>query len=370
MLGELEADRARVAELQTRILDLERALSDLRLEQSIPQRRLDAYQYPVLTLPNELVSEIFVRVLPPYPDFPQLIGRLSPIPLTQICQRWREIALGTPALWSAISSFGHGDEPELDIFELWLKRSRHCPISIKLGTESLWASDALVDVVIPHRARWQYLKIDIEAENLPIFDGPMPLLRHLELMVEPGSGTGISLHASGMPMLRTLVLRNIDALEITFPWTQLTSLTLPAAHPSKYVPILVQTRNLVHCELRATVYLLDVAEPPQAIRLPRLESLTFIQVGGAPVTEFLLTLVVPALRTLEIPESYLAPDPIGSLTAFFTKTGCKLEELRLTGIISVPAISYLEAFPSLRQLSFDNVADDGEDSEDSDSSDD
>ncbi|KAJ7623933.1 hypothetical protein DFH06DRAFT_758418 [Mycena polygramma] len=360
MLAKLEADRLRVAELQTQIMGLER--TDLRLEQSKAQARLDAYIYSVMTLPSELVSEIFMHVLPPHPDFPQLIGPLSPTPLTQICQTWREIALGTPALWSAISSFGHGDETELDIFELWLKRSRHCPLSIKLGTESFWPSNALVDVVIPHRARWQYLEIDVEAKNLRIFDGPMPLLRHLELVVEPGSGTGISLH--GMPVLRTLVLHNIDALEITFPWTQLTSLTLPAAHPSMCVPILVQTQNLVHCELSLTVYLLDVAEPPQDIQLPCLESLTLIHDSGDPATDFLPTLVVPELRNLEIPESYLAPDPVGSLTAFVSKSGCRLEELRLTGIVSVPenSQSYRQAFPFLRTLSFNGkIIDNGED---------
>ncbi|KAJ7623923.1 hypothetical protein DFH06DRAFT_1446593 [Mycena polygramma] len=180
-----------------------------------------------------------------------------------------------------------------------------------------------------------------------------------------------------MPRLRTLVLSNTGALRTKFPWAQLTSLKLPEAHPSRYVPILVQTRNLVHCELRIyTVRDHGNVGPQQDIQLPRLESLTLIHVEGEPVTDFLPTLIVPALRNLEIPESYLAPDPVGSLTAFVSKSGCRLEELRLTGIISVPENSYRQAFPSLRQLSFDDVMDDNEedsvdpDSSDSDSSDD
>ncbi|KAJ7623940.1 hypothetical protein DFH06DRAFT_1230631 [Mycena polygramma] len=340
-----------LAELQTHIqaLRVKRPLSDLQIEQSKAQERLDSYKYPVMTLPNELVSEIFVRVLPPYPEFPPLTGLFSPTALTQICQKWREIALGTPALWSAISSFDRWDDRENDMFELWLERSRQCPLSIKLGTIRLLASAALVDVVIPHRARWQYLKIAVEAENLRIFfDGPMSLLRRLELLV--GTGPFSSGLDHEMPLLRTLVLNTPSTLQLTFPWTQLTSLTLPVAHPSKYVPILLQTRNLVHCELRLTVYPRHgQAEPQQAIQLPSLESLTFIHFGEAPpVRDFLPTLIVPALRNLEIPESYLGPDPVGSLTAFVSKSGCRLEELRLTGIILVPKNSYRQAFRSLR----------------------
>ncbi|KAJ6468668.1 hypothetical protein C8R47DRAFT_1223246 [Mycena vitilis] len=68
MLAELEADRARVPELQMRILNLERTLAELRLEQSKAQERLDSYRYPILTVPTEIVSEIFMHLLPSYPD--------------------------------------------------------------------------------------------------------------------------------------------------------------------------------------------------------------------------------------------------------------------------------------------------------------
>ncbi|KAJ7629815.1 hypothetical protein DFH06DRAFT_1338244 [Mycena polygramma] len=335
MLAVLAADRLRVAELQTRILDLKRALSDLRLEQVKAQLRLHAYRYPVTTLPNELVSEIFVRVLPPYPDFPQLDDRFSPIWLTQICRSWRKIALDTPALWSTISSFDDMDKRDENIFKLWLQRSRQCPLSIGLGCSDAWRYPGdcidLVEAIAPYRARWGYLKIHIRPADIT---GLIDFTRY------------------DMPLLRTLVLNNYAALHSTFPWTQLTSLTFPAAHPSECLPILVQTRNLVHCELRVTVYYHGphgVPEPPQDIQLLCLESLTFIHVGGDP--------------------SYLAPIPVDALTAFISKSGCKLEELDLTGAMSVPQESYHQAFPSLMKLSFDEeiAPYDGEDSADSDS---
>jgi hypothetical protein len=126
MLPSLEAERARVADLEAQISHLERSLSALREEKFLAQERLNSYKYPVLTLPNEIVSEIFVHFLPDYPLLPPLTGLLSPTLLTHICRRWREIALGTPALWSAITSSYHGYIPlkqKAHLFDLWLKRS-------------------------------------------------------------------------------------------------------------------------------------------------------------------------------------------------------------------------------------------------------
>ncbi|KAJ7834594.1 hypothetical protein B0H13DRAFT_1467448, partial [Mycena leptocephala] len=89
----------RVVDIDAEILDLERSLFALRNEKALLQHRLDSYKYPVLTLPNEIVSEIFIHFLPIYPFCPPLTGILSPNLLTQICRRWREIALATPGLW-------------------------------------------------------------------------------------------------------------------------------------------------------------------------------------------------------------------------------------------------------------------------------
>ncbi|KAJ7629788.1 hypothetical protein DFH06DRAFT_1480331 [Mycena polygramma] len=347
----LEADRARVSEIQIQIVELEHTLFQLRIEQLKAQERLNSYKYPVLTLPSELISEIFLHVLPPYPYFLQLTGPFSPTPLTQICQKWRDIALGTPELWSAISSFDNNkDERELCIFELWLERSRHCPLSIKLGTDLDWASDELVAAVIPHRARWQYLKIELGSYNLRMLDGPMPLLRHLDVMVEEDMfESTFALHE--VPLLRTLVLGNHAALGITFPSTQITSLTLIGIGPPECAPILVQTRNLIYCELHILNF-----EPHikvEDVLLPCVQALSFIHLGGSLVKQFLPTFIVPALRSLRIPENFLSPDPIKSLTAFISKSGCGLEELHITYKMLAPRRSYRRAFPSLRKLAFD-----------------
>jgi hypothetical protein len=89
MLANLEADHARVVDLEAQILHLESSLSALREEKMLAQERLDSYKYPVLRLPNEIVSEIFMHFLPAYSLFPQLTGLFSPTLLPHICHTWR-----------------------------------------------------------------------------------------------------------------------------------------------------------------------------------------------------------------------------------------------------------------------------------------
>ncbi|KAJ7629762.1 hypothetical protein DFH06DRAFT_709750 [Mycena polygramma] len=369
----LESDRARAAEIETQISHLEHTLAQLRLEQSQVQERLDSYNYPVLTLPNELVSEIFIRFLPPYPGFPPLIGSYSPTLLTQICRRWREIAVDTPALWSTISSFYDDCDQEwnADIIHLWLERSRGCPLYLIRESET-WNNNHFLEIMVPHRARWEYLKINLEQEELPIFDAPMPLLRHLDLTTpEPAHPIPLPPITMGAaPLLRTAILDDHCAeLLVILPWAQLTSIALIGVYPSKFVPILTQTTKLVHCELDMYFGNSDDLEFQQDIVLNCLESLDLRCIGGVAYAEFLPTFVVPALRSLKVQEPYFAPNHIDSLKAFISTSGCKLDELHITRAKSVPNASYRQAFPSLRKLSVNGKMIHREDSMSSGSSD-
>ncbi|KAJ7866360.1 hypothetical protein B0H13DRAFT_2281471 [Mycena leptocephala] len=364
MLADLEADRARVADLEAQISHLEHSLSALREEKTLAQERLDSYKYPVLTLPNEIVSEIFIHFLPAYPECPPLTGLLSPTVLTHVCRRWREIALSTATLWSAIGTSYDDDlslKQQIQIFDLWLKRSRFCPLSLQIGGGT--GIDEFLAVVVPHRARWEHLELeDTSLACLPIIDGPMPLLRHLNLSLYDSFTDAPEVFAfRDAPLLRTVILSPDAASSIILPWAQLTSLTLFNVYPRECVPILQKTTNLVHCKLEVS-FDSGNDEPGLDITLPYLESLSIDQY---PVTDFLEKFIVPALRSLKIPEDFIEPDPIQSLTGFISKSGCKLEEVHITGTRSPSRQSYREAFPSIRKFSFDGE----DDPSDSDSSD-
>jgi hypothetical protein len=356
MLANLEADRARIADLETQILHLERSLSALREEKIIAQERLDSYKYPVLTLPNEIVSDIFIHFLPAYPLCPPLTGLLSPTLLTHICRRWREIALGTPALWSTISTSYHDGIPlkqKAHILDLWLKSSRFRPLSLRINNEIGVA--AILAAMVPHRSRWEYLDLYLSPFHLPIIDGPMPLLQHLRLTLSENPATDV-LAFRDVSLLRSVILNGLS-LHVILPWGQLTSLTLAIVDPRDCFPILQQTSNLVRCVLKLEAMYGGNDQPGPDITLPYLESLSIDQYGAIPVTDFLETFIVPALRRLEIPEECLGTSPLDSLTGFISKSGCKLEEVHITGPRSLPKQSYRKAFPSIHKFSFNNEDD-------------
>jgi hypothetical protein len=315
------------------------------------QERLDSYEPPILMLPNEITLEIFMRFLPIYPLCPPLTGLLSPTLLTHICRRWREIALDTPELWR-VMKFSHYSMISLNIAGLWLRRSHCSPLSIYIdecGGRRINLGEVFAEIV-PHRARWEYLRIDSDLMSyFSTIEGPMPLLRHLDLTLGNDGDEDLAVFHEfhNLPSLRTAILYNHAAANIILPWAQLTSLTLLKVYSRECIPILQQTSNLEHCDLG----LVDVEGDPPDIVLPRLRTLV-LQYEYRPATKYIHIIIAPVLRNLEIPESSLGSTPIDALASFITKSGCELQEVHITGQRLIGRDTYCAAFPSIQQFSF------------------
>ncbi|KAJ7306976.1 hypothetical protein DFH08DRAFT_513468 [Mycena albidolilacea] len=357
MLNSLETDRFHLADIEGRIRDLERLLSSLRIEHALVQERLDAYKYPVITLPSEMVSEIFIHCLPIYPHPPPLIGVDSPTLLAQICRKWRDIALSTPALWRAIqltsdSTTFLGMCKQGRISEVWMRRSASCPLSINIDSHRSLSWSELSAAVIAHRPRWEHLELTVPTSALLTIVGPMPFLWRLDLGLVPMETIHTIPPIQEVPHLRTVSLRGWIASRVTLPWQKLTSLTLFMADPSQCVTILRQTSNLIHCHLHLDEELEPFIDPGLDIPLPRLESLVLKNHSCVSLTGFLDSFVVPALYSLTMEEEFLGADRILSLKSFISKSGCKLEEVRITLEGATRGKSYLSAFPSIPNFSF------------------
>ncbi|KAJ7145483.1 hypothetical protein C8R46DRAFT_1313219 [Mycena filopes] len=204
----LDHDRARITAFDAQILELERSLSKLRAVRKVVQARLDAFKYPVLTLPNEVVGEIFTQFVPTYPLCPPLVGPGSPILLTQICHLWREIAVRMAVLWKAIDVSSVSSVSRLaaadiaHICGVWLKRSLSAPLSMRIGY-----GERFLNTIIAHRERWEYLEIDLLQEDLHAIGGPMPFLRHLDLAFEePSNDDVVPVALVDLPLLRSVIL--------------------------------------------------------------------------------------------------------------------------------------------------------------------
>ncbi|KAJ7042992.1 hypothetical protein C8F04DRAFT_1029960 [Mycena alexandri] len=321
----------------------------------------DPHPYPVLTLPNEIVSEIFIRFLPVYPKCPPSTGLLSPTLLAQICGKWREIALSTPELWRALEfdlihlkqtrrGRGHINASGL---KTWLDRSRACPLSLHI-VEHTWKDRRVFEIfeeAILHHARWEHLKLHlVDTPHLLALHEPMPLLCHLDVNLDTESGTSDVGVFRDAPLLRTAVLNYVAIQKVVLPWVQLTSLVLHHVFPSDCSTVLQQTPNLAHCEMPKLCCDDDSVEPD--VNLPRLESLIFGN-ESETVTTYLGTFIVPTLRRLQIPERFLGSNPIHSLGFFISKSGCRLQDVLITQRSEVPEDDYCEAFSSILKLSFE-----------------
>ncbi|KAJ7507100.1 hypothetical protein B0H11DRAFT_190996 [Mycena galericulata] len=220
----LAADRARVAGIKAQIAALEHSLRALKEEKISVQDRLDAYTYPVLTLPNEIISEIFVHFLPLYPKRPPIIGLRSPILLGQICRKWREIALSTPALWRRVAVSLRSAarlkrrDQKLILLETFLTRSGSCPLSVSLKSGISYTHTytgllaPFLETIMSHSARWEHVSLPVmPMRSLRSGEGPLHLLRSLKttlpfLLDHPGdSAIALAFHAA--PLLDSVTLQ-------------------------------------------------------------------------------------------------------------------------------------------------------------------
>ncbi|KAJ7734440.1 hypothetical protein B0H16DRAFT_1767284 [Mycena metata] len=317
----------------------------------------DPILYPVLTLPNEIVSEIFISFLPPYPECPPTF------------------ALSTPELWRAMAfdfdyfKFQPNHRAWGGLVKTWLDRSQACALSlqivstvkydygaIKYDDGELYAILELMEAAAAHCARWEYLKFHLaQASRIHMFklDGSRPLLRHLDMRLEYDSrGRSDVSGFRDTPFLCTAVLNgNVIARGIILPWMQLASLVLQRIRPSRCSHILKQAPNLIHCELDLVhddTFLSEVA-------LPQLEALIFnYQREFAFEIQYLHCFVVPSLRRLQILELFLGPSPFNVLESFISRSGHQLQSILITRRSQVPKDAYYEAFPSI-ELSFEDV---------------
>ncbi|KAK7051896.1 F-box domain-containing protein [Favolaschia claudopus] len=347
MLQYMENDRALLAKkdeqilkIEEQIFALEQKLNELRAARHTLQMRLQMYKYPVLSLPNEIVAEIFGQFLPTYPTPPESRGTLSPTNLTQICRQWREIALGIPSLWRAIKLFPHPKSHSTAA--LWAQRSASCPLSIDaVHVQSL-------SVLLPHRLRWEHLSLGLRLDRFE--GGSLPLLRSLQLSTDY---CHYPAKIDNAPLLRKVFIRGFDADKITLPWERLTTLSVTQAYASTWLPILQQTPQLVHCVLQLRVQYeydqpYDSAHAPE-IPLLRLESLEF-ECRDKRLREFLHHLVVPSLRFLKLDEDLLGMNkPFSPLRSLLSNWNCTIEDLRINNSVFTEA-SYRTEFPSIKHV--------------------
>ncbi|KAJ7149623.1 hypothetical protein C8R46DRAFT_1125632 [Mycena filopes] len=337
----LDFTRRRIAEVDAEILALKDALSKVKLERKALKKHLASYIYPVLTLPNEVVSEVFLQTLD---KSPSLGGRGSPIYLGHICQRWRDIALSTPSLWSTMNlAMRHFRAPQnyLRLLDAWLTRSKDCPLSITFIDAlngRVWIMPRIMEAILAQQARWETIEFDTAWDALHNIQTALPLLRRLDIRLmapqEPTPGsTGMAGSAKTIsgPNLASVTLYGAKAHMVRLPWIQLTSITIQASL-GPLVHILQSASNLCELTLRPDRDGDNWNHLPSIPPLMHLQKL-ILTYGTREVQVALLSrLTLPALNHLDLPV-LCRPEVVELLT----RSQCPLEGL----YISMSGVEYL-----------------------------
>ncbi|KAJ7175185.1 hypothetical protein C8R43DRAFT_824335, partial [Mycena crocata] len=120
--------RAALLAVKTEIAQYENHIRKLRKEQQKLEDSLVSVVYPILTLPNEITSQIFTECLPA-DGLVRPSPRTAPLLVAQICRHWREVALATCELWSSVEFQKEGRPP---LIESWFSRAKGHPLALSL----------------------------------------------------------------------------------------------------------------------------------------------------------------------------------------------------------------------------------------------
>ncbi|KAJ7286479.1 hypothetical protein C8J57DRAFT_1287762 [Mycena rebaudengoi] len=327
----------------------------------------------VLTLPSEIISEIFLHCLPPA-EFIDVDMSTAPLLLCRICRQWKQIALATPGLWSSlrldVNDFrderSYTDLDSVEFYSSWLKNAKHTPLNLQifdciyLYTDprvmppppwfsapgfrlSVWLRELdkpnamrLLEVLklIQQRAtQWRSLDINLHSTYL---DALFPSTRNFpfleSLVIEsptvPFAKLDGPFRSGDMPLLRELRLyENTASALVAFPWAQLTLFVTHKISVSDCVDVFRHASNLELCEVHVARSLTPVPIPPLR-PITNIYDLSICDTWDAaedfPLMQLLRHLTLPGLERLSLRFDIGCPADLSEFLSFASRFSYEL----------------------------------------------
>ncbi|KAF9466779.1 hypothetical protein BDZ94DRAFT_137479 [Collybia nuda] len=303
--------------------------SDTNLNLSIGQERrshiepdnlLNSYS-PIYSLPREILSLIFEigKAWELYDSFfvdDDTSEYHPPIPaleilLTHVSSHFRDITIGTHALWTSIHIT---TTISLEEVKTYMTRSDGLALSVRIDDPTPIArTKEKIGSILPHLDRYRKLIIHAtrETTGLPIIrcfsNQDAPRLKHLSVSVEDVEegivATGTNLLMGGAPLLSFVRLRGLAVPLFKPPLYSVTTLHLDQtiSLPIQYVTfchMLTASPSLKNLSIHGDI--IDTAWPIiiTPINLPSLRSLRVCGIDGLIYSNLLLRLNAPGLNSL------------------------------------------------------------------------
>ncbi|KAF5370767.1 hypothetical protein D9758_002129 [Tetrapyrgos nigripes] len=269
----------------------------------------------VSELPDSLLSSIFLRCSPS-----DAVERT----LSRVCQRWRNVALDLPALWTRIVLDCPAAHQE-DVLQTYLQRAigttrNSPPLPLELYIEGRDSTPwtRLIRIIHAHKPLWRAISIRVLSGVLSFTDAAaqfthldLPLIEHLSIIfhIYPQDDEKEILMESpviifaGSTHVKTLRLQGTGAAYLQLAKQNVTTLHLKeSAFRVRECPdlhILLQFfPSLVHLSLLGDFVRIGLPQPRRIIDTPNLRSLRVSD--STTLSTLLLSLSAPGLEFLTL----------------------------------------------------------------------
>ncbi|KAJ7451521.1 hypothetical protein B0H11DRAFT_1877212 [Mycena galericulata] len=341
--------RVTLTEIKSKIVRCKNELDALEKEQQEVEDGLALVVYPILTLPNEITSRIFIDCLPT--DGPVCPSpHTAPLLLAQICRHWREVAFSTRKIWSSIrlSSPSSGEPPQHvagALLQTWVSRAKGHPLSLGFHSNHETGSPDFMSFVSSCSAQIRWLELDLMLEqsrqNDPLY--ALPLLQHLATGSMPDEALVDVLKSA--PPIHELRLTRANTVDFPQPWL-VTDLEICSISVETFLGLPTNFPVLAHLKCGITGRFKETGAPKV---FPQLSSLVFTPKSDG-VRFAIKNVTLPSLRRLEIPD-YM---PLIDVTSLISRSSCVLHHVVIAaGYLEAAAADLFEALPSLESLKID-----------------
>ncbi|KAJ7682411.1 hypothetical protein DFH06DRAFT_293736 [Mycena polygramma] len=292
-------------------------------DKSLVQRRLNSLLDPVVRLPFEISSEIFLQSLSSIPEKPG--AHTVPMLLLNVCNTWADIARSTPALWAAIRIACPCAEGSEERWRAWLQRAHTRPLSVSI-------SGKLRDGDVPAFV-WEYggqikhLEI-CEARELDEDDSDTESYLAAGIINIDLFGAR---HPGSLLLLETLTIRGSGHYQEEF-------------YAQQILELLGLAPNLQECTFRDMRPVSERGIESTMLFLPALHHVMFGERAERPHSSdsILKFVTLPGLQTLRTSLGYLSGDDLLSL---LRRSSPPLKELALgDGFFRLGSVALFECF--------------------------
>lgn len=378
----LRGRRDRLNTVSARVSALDRQLRELQQEKmELFNEREEAWQdvrdietiiNPLRRMPEEVLEDIFLYSM----DLLNMRwGMISnsldtskaPWTLTQVCRRWRQVAIDCPLLWAHVGlsltdrllkSPARTSQAAF-LLGTQLSRSSQNTLAVTIEVASSVSEDnTILHVLRPSSVRWETLSMSVPVHAVAALSsmrGFFPFLRRLYLSAygQPSPSQPVNDVFEFAPNLKTFYSSSPSTRNFVLPWHQLEDFSAmffgidERWTNGQILQVLAKTRGLTECEL---VCLSDprlrLGSP---VTLDHLQSLRITNSDSDALKQLFDHLVLPSLRSLHIKGA--SPDA-ESLSELIHRSGCNLEVLYIHDerMSEIECIQLLEACPSLLHL--------------------